>query len=278
MRADPPGRPVFADRALAQRLERAEAESNARFVEAWGRVYPGSGARWIEVAGAYAMFDGVDSPTTQTFGLGMFAAPTDRALEALERFYAERGAAVNHEVSPLAGVEVATALVARGYHPIEFTSVMFRPLDRPGRVLQSDIRVREAGPDEGTLWAELSARGWSEHPELGDYLRALGPVMAERVGTVAVFAELDRVPVAAGALCLHGGVAVFAGASTVPEARRRGAQLALLTYRLALARDRGADVAMMCAVPGSASQRNAERHGFRIAYTRTKWHRALRPT
>ncbi|HYO16464.1 MAG TPA: hypothetical protein VE685_24980 [Thermoanaerobaculia bacterium] len=31
------------------------------------------------------------------------------------------------------------------------------------------------------------------------------------------------------------------------------------------------DLAMMCAHPGSASQRNAERHGFRIAYTRTKW-------
>jgi hypothetical protein len=27
----------------------------------------------------------------------------------------------------------------------------------------------------------------------------------------------------------------------------------------------------MCCAPGSASQRNAERHGFRIAYTRTKW-------
>jgi hypothetical protein len=27
----------------------------------------------------------------------------------------------------------------------------------------------------------------------------------------------------------------------------------------------------MVAQPGSASQRNAERHGFRIAYTRTKW-------
>ena len=28
---------------------------------------------------------------------------------------------------------------------------------------------------------------------------------------------------------------------------------------------------MMVAAPGSASQRNAERQGFRIAYTRTKW-------
>jgi len=32
----------------------------------------------------------------------------------------------------------------------------------------------------------------------------------------------------------------------------------------------GCDIAMMCALPGSASQRNAERQGFRIAYTRIK--------
>ena len=33
----------------------------------------------------------------------------------------------------------------------------------------------------------------------------------------------------------------------------------------------GCDLAMMGAEPGSSSQRNAERQGFRIAYTRTKW-------
>jgi hypothetical protein len=32
----------------------------------------------------------------------------------------------------------------------------------------------------------------------------------------------------------------------------------------------------MAAEPGSASQRNAERHGFRIAYTRVKWQLAPR--
>jgi hypothetical protein len=31
---------------------------------------------------------------------------------------------------------------------------------------------------------------------------------------------------------------------------------------------------MVCAAPGSTSQRNAERNGFRIAYTRIKWHLA----
>jgi GNAT superfamily N-acetyltransferase len=67
------------------------------------------------------------------------------------------------------------------------------------------------------------------------------------------------------------GVALLAGASTVPEHRKRGAQLALLDARLRYAAEHGCDLAMMGAAPGSASQRNAERHGFRIAYTRIKW-------
>ena len=70
---------------------------------------------------------------------------------------------------------------------------------------------------------------------------------------------------------MHDRVALLAGASTVPEGRRQGAQLALLDARLQTAVDAGCDLAMMVAAPGSASQRNAERQGFRIAYTRTKW-------
>jgi hypothetical protein len=35
--------------------------------------------------------------------------------------------------------------------------------------------------------------------------------------------------------------------------------------------DQGCDLAMMVAEAGGNSQRNAERQGFRIAYTRTKW-------
>ena len=74
---------LFADLALARRLERAEARSNASFVEAHARLRPEAGAEWIEVAGAYAMFDGVHSPCTQTFGLGMFQLPMDAELGAI---------------------------------------------------------------------------------------------------------------------------------------------------------------------------------------------------
>ncbi|MGH7495376.1 MAG: GNAT family N-acetyltransferase [bacterium] len=265
---------VFSDLELSRRLERAEAHANAMFVEARARAYPQSGAQWIEVAGAYAMYDGVASPCTQTFGLGLIEAATSAALEEIETFFKNRSAPVFHEVSPLAGLELVALLNERGYHPMELTSVMYRPI-RGG--LDSSlprnekIRMRVIAENEAELWAQTTVKGWSHLPELSEYLLELGPVSTQRKDSVSFLAELEGRPVAAAALSLAGGVALLAGACTIPEARKQGAQLALLDYRLRYAAAQGCDIAMMCAQPGSASQRNAERHGFRIAYTRIKW-------
>jgi hypothetical protein len=45
----------------------------------------------------------------------------------------------------------------------------------------------------------------------------------------------------------------------------------LLAARLDHAARLGCDLAMICTAPGGESQRNSERAGFRIAYTRIKW-------
>jgi GNAT superfamily N-acetyltransferase len=264
----------FSDLALSRRLERAEARANAEFVEARARAFPQSGARWIEVAGAYAMYDGVASPLTQTFGLGMFHAVTDADMEIIEGFYRERGAPVFHEVSPLADPSTLALLNERGYHPVEFTSIMFRPIASGIRLTgpgDEKVRVRLVGEDEQTLWAETAAKGWSEFTALAEFMQDLMEITAKREGGLSFLAEVDGQPVAAGALTIYEGVALLAGASTVPEHRRQGAQLALLDSRLRYAAEHGCDIAMMGALPGSGSQRNAERHGFRIAYTRIKW-------
>jgi GNAT superfamily N-acetyltransferase len=270
----------FSDSALARRLERAEARANADFVEARARAFPESEAQWIEVAGAYAMFDGVSSPLTQTFGLGVFDPITAAELEQIEEFYRERNAPVFHEVSPIGDISLLGLLNERGYHPIELTSVMFRPI-RPGISLTAKpnerIHVRLIGDDEQELWAETARRGWSEYPEAADLMRDLARINVERSGSLSFLAELDGLAIAAGALSISDGVGFLAGASTIPEARKQGAQLALLESRLRYAADRGCDLAMMCALPGSASQRNAERQVFRIAYTRIKWRLGLLP-
>ena len=275
--------PPFADLALSRRLERAEATSGRRFVEARARVLPDSGATWTEVAGASALYDGAASPVTQTFGLGLHQPATGADLDAIEAFFAERGAPVFHEVSPLADAALHGMLAMRGYRPCEFTSVLYRPIENGRPPVAEDrlsvahgfspavtVRAIERGEEE--LYARVAAEGWSEFG-VADFVSSIGRLSADIEGARLFVAELDGTPIAAGALNLSDGVAHLAGASTIPAGRQRGAQLALLEHRLRHAAEHGCDIALIGALPGSGSQRNAERNGFRIAYTRTKWER-----
>lgn len=264
---------IFADKDLAQKLERTEASSNAAFVEARARLQPESGATWIEVAGAYAMFDGVGSPLTQTFGLGVFETPTHEDLEQLEAFFIERGADVFHEISPMADPSLLTLLNERGYQPVELSSVLYRSIEMENSLpINPRIKTRIVTADEAELWAATAAKGWStEAPGLEDFMMGIGRINANSQAAVPFLAELDGKPIAAANFSIQSDVALLAGASTVPEGRRQGAQLALLNARLQHAAEQGCTVAMMGALPGSQSQRNAEKHRFRIAYTRIKW-------
>lgn len=264
----------LVDHALAVRLEGAEAAANARFVEARAVVSPDVGATWRDIAGISALFDGAGSPLTQTFGLGMTRPADEAALDAVETFFRSRGSAVDHEVSPLALGEPLALLSGRGYVPIELTDVLFRPLTATDDTATDPaIAITTAGPEAGDAWAQAAADGWSEHPEVVPFVRALGAVYPHTVGSTCFAASIDGTLAATGVLAMHGGIALLAGASTRPAWRRRGAQSALLAARLQQARQAGCDLAMICARPGSDSHRNAERRGFRVAYTRIKWHR-----
>jgi hypothetical protein len=266
---------IYSDKSLSQQLERTEARSNADFVRARARAFPESGATWIEVAGAYAMFDGVDSPLTQTFGLGLFDEVTETDMEKLEAFFRERNAPVFHEVSPLADISILHLLNRRGYQPIELTSVLYQPLEKEINLnlkTNPEIKARVIKAGEENLWAQTSANGWSTEMEgLADFMLELGQINAKTEGGLPFLAEMENQPIAAGMLFIYDDVVVLAGASTVPEGRRQGAQSVLLDARLKYAVRRGCTIAMMGALPGSQSQRNAEKNNFRIAYTRIKW-------
>jgi GNAT superfamily N-acetyltransferase len=260
----------FADLSLAKRLESTEGRGNAAFVDAQARIDPNSGAIWKTSGGTFVMFAGVGSPITQTFGLGMQEPMNERDLGAIERFFTTRGSAVNHEICPLAGVDVTAALVRRGYKPIEISNVLYQPITAETRVASNpSLTVRQVDRSEIDLYGKVSAQGWSEHPEIMPFIEGFARLSVECA--TCFLAERDGRPIATAALFMHEGTALLAGASTIPSGRRQGAQNALLDTRLQTAASNGCDLAMMVAAAGSSSQRNAERNGFRIAYTRTKW-------
>jgi hypothetical protein len=283
--------PLFIDHAVARRLERAEGAASAGVVDTRRRLAPESGAAWRDFDGTYALFDGVDSPLTQTFGLGMFAPATAGGLAAIERFFDERGAATDHEVSPLVGAPTLALLAERGYRPYELSTVLAQPIERASGIASGTpaegapaegapiaagltVRVCGEGEAERERWVAASVAGWGEAPELAAVIAELARMAIRNPQALGFFVEEDGAPIATGSLAIHEGVALLAGASTIPAARGRGAQALLLAARLAEASRRGCDLAMMVAAPASTSQRNAERRGFRVAYTRTKWRRS----
>lgn len=265
---------IYSDKTLSQQLERAEARANADFVEMRARLQPGSGAEWIEVGGVYALFDGVESPCTQTYGLGMFEETTGEHLNEIEAFFNEKAAPVFHEVSPMADPSLMPLLNERGYQPIELTSVMYREIADNVDIARQNERIttRVISPEEVDLWAKISAGGWAtEHEGLADFMFNFGRISAQCAGAYPYLAELDGEAISTGMMFVHGEIAMLAGASTIPEGRNQGAQNALLHARLSHATELDCNLAVMGASPGSQSQKNAQKNGFHIAYTRTKW-------
>jgi hypothetical protein len=185
-----------------------------------------------------------------------------------------RARSTHHEVSPFAGVETFARLVARGYLPIELSTVLVQAIPSLSEP-STTLRVRVIDPvADGPAWIDTCVSGWSTDEATADMMRTIAAVNIENRQMTHYIVEDGGTPIATGSLGMHEGVAMLAGASTIPSARGRGAQALLLATRLADARTRGCEIAMMVASVGSQSQRNAERNGFRVAYTRSKWQRA----
>jgi hypothetical protein len=253
-----------------------DAFINAEYARTYERLFGGDGQPAVEVAGGWASFAGLDSPMTQAFGIGMQGEVTTADLEMLEDYYRSRGSAVNVEVCPYSDPSLIEGLGRRGYRPIEFSNVHVRPLDQITEPVSADqkrhpIRVRIAGVGEEPLWSQVLAEGFLEgspaEQKWLDCFKAFFHVPA----VVCFIAESDGQEAGGGLMSLHGGVASLATTTTITRFRGRGAQTELLAARLSYAREHLCDLAMVTTMPGTISQRNVERSGFRTIYTRCKF-------
>lgn len=89
-------------------------------------------------------------------------------------------------------------------------------------------------------------------------------------GALAFVAQVGGIPVACGTGLVIPQHRVFAlcGAGTLQAFRGRGLQTALFRARMQAAAESGCEYAVVVTQGGSASQRNAERLGFRVAYSK----------
>ncbi|WP_050428601.1 GNAT family N-acetyltransferase [Chondromyces crocatus] len=261
--------PTPPDQVLARRIESAEAAAGVWCHEALSKLRPGAISEIERVAGGVLAFCGPRSPLTQGRGLGMAGPVTENEVDRIEHFFRHRGVDAALQLSPYADPTLVEALSRRGFTVTLFLHALTRPL--PSLTAQPPppgVEVRRVDPADAGVWARLVAQGFAEHGEVTPEAVELNQLLFHAPQATCFWAFLDGRPVGGGAMATHDGLASLFGMATLPEARRRGVQRALLEARLAHAASSGCAVASVVTLPGTTSQRNAERAGFTVAYTR----------
>lgn len=220
----------------------------------------------------------------QAYGAGL-SGPVDTAeVERFCAFYRSVGTEPRIELDPCAHPTLLAALGERGFVIRRFLNRLYRPLTGsedmqsllphgwPRQADGTPLAIRRVDPeDDATLriYAEVALSGF--RPE-GT------PASEQDVAIVARGARAPRTeyflawfgdrPVAGGSLHAHPACALLFQASTLPAFRRSGVQAALIVARLERARALGCPFALIESQPGVATERNAARLGFRLAYTK----------
>jgi hypothetical protein len=146
--------------------------------------------------------------------------------------------------------DTEATLRARGGKRIDAVHILARALDGlPDLAVPADVSV-ELVADERTFRAAsmVSVRGWGRREPTG---AALAREFAEATrdletwSSFRVLASVNGEPASSGGCTVRGEVAQLWGAVTLREYRRRGSYRAVLAERLRLAREHGAELALV---------------------------------
>jgi GNAT superfamily N-acetyltransferase len=263
--------PLFCGTDLARRIEAAEAQLIGAATEAARRR--GAPGLALPVGGGYGCFAEDGSPMNKVVGLGFHGVPDDWAdVEA--RLL--RHGPVQVELSNLADPDVVALLSDRGYRLAGFEDVLglALPVDPP--TVQSDVEVRPSVAGELGAWVDVVVEGFAHpdgegvpsHEEFPRDVVERAERDFEAAGAVPYVALCDGAVAGGGSVRMTDGIAQLTGAATAPAFRRRGVQATLLAARLRDAAAAGCDLAVVTTAPGSTSQKNVQRRGFQLLYTR----------
>ncbi len=258
---------MHVDRELVGRLERVIDA----FAVAWLEKHVGGPAdvrleRFGPVTAAWT-----PSRPDLDFMNRIHGLPEDpSALEEILAFYGEVGIRPWIELPP--GSEgIAARLAGEGGRPLAPVSVLYAVPTEQEVEMPAGVEIRRVAKDEALDFARVLLQGHGVPPEIVDLDSPAFAATFDRGDMLHYFARVDGEDAGAAVLFFHDGDASTANASTIERFRRRGCQSALLARRLADAAEAGSGLVTTLTLFGSGSQRNMERAGFRMAYTKTSW-------
>lgn len=249
-----------ATRELVERLELVEADTVSRLVSALRTFATDPVPESRPFGSGVLVATGPQRYVNRAVGVGLDALDADAVAE-LVSWFGGRGLPGAVQLSSWAPAVTVTSLGEAGFVPAFCRSVLaVDPVAVP--VAADDPAVEVLVVHDDAQAAAAAGVMTAEHVDG----RTVGEefMRADRLceGTTQLLALLDGRPVGCGSLTLVGRTGWLGAAATVPAARRRGVQTALLHARLRLALEAGCDLVGVTASVGSQSARNLQRLGF----------------
>jgi GNAT superfamily N-acetyltransferase len=163
--------------------------------------------------------------------------------------------------------EAASTLTAAGFTQVSDRGLAVRDVSGEPEQLGSSDVVPAGSPEE---FVRVLLAGYRLTNPVDAEVSAFIAAEHRHPDMLSFFVIDSQGPIAAGAMSIHGDVAMLGGAATLPDRRGSGAQSRLLRHRLRVAAEKGCVTAVSTMVPDSASARNLRRAGF-VVSRRSAW-------
>lgn len=260
--------------ATIDRILTTFARDHAGIARALARIDPTLGSEVVEVADGLLVLGGPGTYINAAVACERTAPLTEEDWATIVEHSAAVGVTPAIELSATTHPGTVAGAAEHGFELDTTRDAYLLLLDGvpPPAELVDGVEIIEIDEASRALWQQAAAIGFG-HDEPGP--RAI----SDRWAHAALLAG-DRMfvalaagrPVASAILHVTDGVATVGGMSTVPSARGRGIQAAMLRHRIRLASRAGCDVVVSTAMsPGSA--RNLVRAGFAHVFTIETWER-----
>jgi len=241
------------------------------------RVLQNMADEWRPIGGGVMSRGAPGAWFNRAQGLGLDGPVEPHEIDELIRFYGDGGIEPRVEVCPFAHESLFRVLADRRFVVRRFLMVLFRFVSEtegfaPPYPAPPGLRIEPIDPSDASAIEDFG-RTWvvgfeAKGPDRIDETMRSARRAAESEGTICVRAMLDGRCVGAGGVEIDGALASLFGVAVAPDMRRKGIQLAMVSWRLRRARELGATVATIESHPGASTESNAMRMGFRVAYTK----------
>jgi ribosomal protein S18 acetylase RimI-like enzyme len=260
----------FVDKALARRFESGEEMPQVFYARVFQKTRPEIGAAEEEFCGGHMIFAGLGSPIGRATGMGLDRPFTADDLDRVEQFYRSHQAPSQVDLCPH-DAAVFEMFKERGYGIAELNNVLYRKLDSTEEFppAPDGCEIRRGLREEADAASTIVEKAFFPDGAPEGFRGLLTPLyQMDGAVTFTACDEGEMVACGAGLVIPEQRIFAVCGAGTLSEYRGRGLQTALLRARLAAAAAGGCEYAVVVTQGGTPSQRNCERLGFLVAYSK----------